>query len=723
MNIQNLLQKITSGFGIDVQDAYQQRNKKNLVSEKPKGRYCHLFMKAVKNFDMLGLIRNQNLGELCGRVDFISDALKQSYQIIMNSNLSEQQAISSIMNIRDPDNKIFIKEKEAQEIVQKFKKLSQYRNHRGGQKIGGRKSKNSKSQAGGSKSSSEDDDLGDLGDLSTSGDILGSDSGADSSGDLSGDLGSDLGADSSGDLGSDTSGLSDSDSDSKKNSIPKLTDVPSFLKKNQSKSKSDESESDSELNSDDTGKIPKLKDTPDFLNSGNTNKGTNKPDDASDLSDLGDLASSSDQTSSSDLTLSSDQTSSSDQTPSSDSDFTSLDDSEKSAPSSDSDLLDLSDSSDKSKKDDSSDFLDLSDSSDSSDPTTSKTGTSSNLQQNVQKKSPTKQPPTPPKPQPKFTANLNSQFHAPVPPPTINKNIPQFGYSNTPTHHTVKQTGYYSKENQDLARRIKEGTQRHDESSDLRGKAIKLDPIQKSMINEHVDMMEVMLICLSMLPLLGWGFDFPLVLYSLFNKKYTIAILTVLNWYIWMFWLVFGMNINMGPILKSGYLGNQHNIIKSFLFDFDRVSKLRHYRARVKVWKDPKTGDLFLKDANDNLYDNKVAGGKVKVSGYQMPDGHIVRKRDKDFFKKEEEFNKQQKKIHEGTYDEKTDGKPIQKLLNSNLHSPDLVGLISARGELVRRDDPMYQQELERKRINMGLQMKGPMRTSVFKKSVDEIKT
>ena len=105
-----------------------------------------------------------------------------------------------------------------------------------------------------------------------------------------------------------------------------------------------------------------------------------------------------------------------------------------------------------------------------------------------------------------------------------------------------------------------------------------------------------------------------------------------------------------------------------------------------------------------------------------MPDGHIVRKRDKDFFKKEELFNKQQKKIHEGTFDEKSDGKPIQRLYNSNLHSPELVGLISANGELVRRTDPLYQQELERKRINMGLQMRGPLRTGVFKKDVDTIK-
>ena len=41
--------------------------------------------------------------------------------------------------------------------------------------------------------------------------------------------------------------------------------------------------------------------------------------------------------------------------------------------------------------------------------------------------------------------------------------------------------------------------------------------------------------------------------------------ITVLNWYIWSFCIIFGLNVNMGPTLKASYLGNQENIVKKLL--------------------------------------------------------------------------------------------------------------------------------------------------------------
>ena len=107
----------------------------------------------------------------------------------------------------------------------------------------------------------------------------------------------------------------------------------------------------------------------------------------------------------------------------------------------------------------------------------------------------------------------------------------------------------------------------------------------------------------SLLPVAGWAFDFPLFVYSLTQRKYTLAMMTVLNWFIWGFWLMFGMNVNMGPTLKSSYLGNQENVVKkALLFPHKEPSKVLYPSTHVQVKEID--GTNYLVDANNNEADD-----------------------------------------------------------------------------------------------------------------------
>ena len=103
---------------------------------------------------------------------------------------------------------------------------------------------------------------------------------------------------------------------------------------------------------------------------------------------------------------------------------------------------------------------------------------------------------------------------------------------------------------------------------------------KKSVLENNFDMVEMMLICLSLFPMMGWMFDFYLVAYALIQKKYGLAIITILNWYVWGFWALFGLNpfVNLGPLFKVGYLGNQGTKIKRVF----GCGKLKH----DKLFKD-----------------------------------------------------------------------------------------------------------------------------------------
>ncbi len=133
----------------------------------------------------------------------------------------------------------------------------------------------------------------------------------------------------------------------------------------------------------------------------------------------------------------------------------------------------------------------------------------------------------------------------------------------------------------------------------------KLSFAERRVVDKTFDMMEVLLICLSLLPLTGWAFDFPLLIYSLAKKKYTLAMITVLNWYIWAFLIMFGVNVNMGPTLKASYLGNQENIIKKLLL-FPQLEPSKVLNPFVKARPVQIDGEKFLIDENDNVYSSEI---------------------------------------------------------------------------------------------------------------------
>ena len=151
---------------------------------------------------------------------------------------------------------------------------------------------------------------------------------------------------------------------------------------------------------------------------------------------------------------------------------------------------------------------------------------------------------------------------------------------------------------------------------------------QKKMVDDTFDMMEVLLISLSLLPVAGWAFDFPLFVYSLTQRKYTLAMMTVLNWFIWGFWLMFGMNVNMGPTLKSSYLGNQENVVKkALLFPHKEPSKVLYPSTHVQVKEID--GTNYLVDANNNVYSSMIKSPRLE--GVITSDSRFVQNGDPEY--------------------------------------------------------------------------------------------
>ena len=169
----------------------------------------------------------------------------------------------------------------------------------------------------------------------------------------------------------------------------------------------------------------------------------------------------------------------------------------------------------------------------------------------------------------------------------------------------------------------------------------KLTGDDKKIVNESFDMMEVLLICLSLIPVTGWTFDFPLFIYSLSQKKYNLAMITVLNWYIWGFFLIFGVNVNMGPVMKSSYLGNNENFVKkSLLYPEKQPKAVLNPYDQVKVKKID--GVPYLIDKNGNAFSAEIKSPNV-MGIVVNKDGKdtLIRKFDNDY---QIEYNKQNKK-------------------------------------------------------------------------------
>ena len=174
----------------------------------------------------------------------------------------------------------------------------------------------------------------------------------------------------------------------------------------------------------------------------------------------------------------------------------------------------------------------------------------------------------------------------------------------------------------------------------------KLNYAERKVLDNTFDMMEILLICLSLLPITGWAFDFPLLIYSLAQKKYTLAMITVLNWYIWAFLIIFGVNVNMGPTLKASYLGNHENIIKKLLL-FPNKEPTKVLNPFVKAKPREIEGETYLVDDNGNVYSSKIK-------------------------------------------------------------SPSTVGLMTKNNKFIPRDSPDYEKELKNKRAELQKDKIGP---------------
>lgn len=156
----------------------------------------------------------------------------------------------------------------------------------------------------------------------------------------------------------------------------------------------------------------------------------------------------------------------------------------------------------------------------------------------------------------------------------------------------------------------------------------KLSYSERRVVDKTFDMMEVLLICLSLLPLAGWAFDFPLLIYSLSQKKYTLAMITVLNWYIWSFCIIFGLNVNMGPTLKASYLGNQENIVKKLLL-FPQKEPTKVLNPYVKAKPMEIEGERYLIDDNGNVYNSHIKN--PDITGVMSTEGKFIARDDPNY--------------------------------------------------------------------------------------------
>lgn len=158
----------------------------------------------------------------------------------------------------------------------------------------------------------------------------------------------------------------------------------------------------------------------------------------------------------------------------------------------------------------------------------------------------------------------------------------------------------------------------------------KIEKIRNEVIKKDMDMIEIMLISLSLLPIAGWTFDLPLFIYAILKKRYNLAIITVLNWYIWGFWLLFGLNVNMGPSMKVTYLGNKQNYMKNgILTSFSNNKKILDPYTSVQLTNI--NGKKYAVDKFNNVYEPLISN--PKIVGVINPDnGKLINKHSKDYY-------------------------------------------------------------------------------------------
>ena len=87
------------------------------INKNMKGKqYCPIFSKIVKKFDLFNLLSDAKIENLCQELSFVNKSLNKAYIIIFKKNLSMEEAIKKISNIKDNNKKKFINEKDAKEI-------------------------------------------------------------------------------------------------------------------------------------------------------------------------------------------------------------------------------------------------------------------------------------------------------------------------------------------------------------------------------------------------------------------------------------------------------------------------------------------------------------------------------------------------------------------------------------------------------------------------------
>lgn len=151
-----------------------------------------------------------------------------------------------------------------------------------------------------------------------------------------------------------------------------------------------------------------------------------------------------------------------------------------------------------------------------------------------------------------------------------------------------------------------------------------LYPFQEKFLKEKLDMIEIMLISMSVMPITGWMWDFWIICYALIYGKYRLAITTCLSWYIWSFWALFGMYVNMGPNLKLWYLSDNSQKLKKVLEDpeLDKYDLDPYIKTRVRVID----GFPYLVDEENNVYSAIIENdGKI---GNINPEGKFVKTED-----------------------------------------------------------------------------------------------
>ena len=122
-----------------------------------------------------------------------------------------------------------------------------------------------------------------------------------------------------------------------------------------------------------------------------------------------------------------------------------------------------------------------------------------------------------------------------------------------------------------------------------------LNPDQFKFVLNKNNIFETILLTLSNLPIIGWGFDFFLALYALKTKNLKLGLLTFLGW------IVFGF----GPVFKAFYLfDNQQQVSKvmstttnkEYVPEYDNYDKARLEEIMGKKYlaKKDKKGEIQL---------------------------------------------------------------------------------------------------------------------------------